>query len=245
MSSMTATEKEKGTGKGLQATIAIVLMLLLLGGGGYGLYVAWTGNTGFGSSAVIGADDPPSAHPQWETMRIVRQAEQRTRELNKPDGFEPVPPNADPTLKAGAYRVYFTKRPNGDIFPKLWPMRIEEVITPDQSQVTRMRNRIITDKAVATFLKMTPEQMDALNKVNGGAGSMLMEPADKQKIVDLFKTYQSSSGQAKSDTEKQLASFVREVAAKSVEPTKKSVADRVAAIQGIVTKDQVAAFNKM
>ena len=42
---------------------------------------------------------------------------------------------------------------------------------------------------------------------------MLIEPADEQKVIALYKTYQSSTGPAKTDTEKQLAAIKTRVGA--------------------------------
>jgi hypothetical protein len=247
---MTASEKnqlEHGSGarRKMPAVIAVVVILLMLAGGAYMLWSAWTGNSAIGGGAVVGAGDPPSNHPQWEVQRIARQAEMQAAQLNRPDGFLRVPANAEPELKAGAYHMYFGKRGNGDVLVRLLPMRLDDFITAEQRQVLSMRGRILNDKAVATFLKVTPEQIAALRKVSGGNGSMVIEPADEQKVVALYKTYQSAQGSAKSEVEKQLALLARDIASRSTGPTKKSVADRVAAIQSIMTSDQIEAFKKM
>ncbi len=244
---MTATQKaETGNSrKKLPAMVAVLAILLMLLGGGYMLWVAWTGNTRIGGGGVVGADDPPSGHPQWEAMRIARQAEIQAARFNRPDGFEKAQPNGDPLLKAGEYEMVFRKRQNGDLRATLRPMRMEEFITADQAQVLNMRCRVQTDKAVQAYLKVTPEQLAALNKVSNGNGGMVMDPPDETKVGELYKTYQSSAGQARSDAEKSLVALVKDIAARSVGPTKKSVVDRVAAIEGIISKDQVEAFKKM
>jgi hypothetical protein len=74
---------------------------------------------------------------------------------------------------------------------------------------------------------------------------MILAKEDQQALAAAWKTYDAAKGQDKSAAEKKLTELVKEVADRSTEPTKKSVAERTEAMKAILSKEQIDLFHNM
>jgi uncharacterized protein YpuA (DUF1002 family) len=74
---------------------------------------------------------------------------------------------------------------------------------------------------------------------------MILSKEDQQALAGAWKNYEAAQGQDKPAAEKKLAELVKEVADRSAEPTKKSVAERTEAMKAILSQEQIDLFHSM
>jgi len=168
---------------------------------------------------------------------------------NPPNGNAAANPNAEGVrasgnrnnawvVRAADATMYVSLTRNGQF--DVSPAYVRQALTPEQAQVLMMRRRLMTDAAMREQIRLTPEQLEALRKVEDFRG-MVIEPTDRAKLTSLFQAWRTSPGDA---TEKPLLAALVDVAKRAAGPTQAFDASRVEQVRKIVTPDQVKRFNE-
>ncbi|HWP40432.1 MAG TPA: hypothetical protein VNL70_05855, partial [Tepidisphaeraceae bacterium] len=101
--------------------------------------------------------------------------------------------------------------------------------------------RLPMDRRFAESLKVTEEQLKRLRDVGSGS-ALLLSPDDQQRISQLWNAYLTAAD--KTAAERELIGTLRQVGQRSLEPTKRDIAERVRQIQSILTPEQIAPFRQ-
>jgi Spy/CpxP family protein refolding chaperone len=118
-----------------------------------------------------------------------------------------------------------------------------DLLTQEQRDLALVRFRVMQDQAMATELGVTEDQVAELKKIPTGAIEMEVSDADRSKLIELFKEWQTGSD--KSSAEKALVAQLGAVGSSSFENTKAKVAERAAKIMTILKPEQIKKFNEM
>src|SRR5205814_10153364 len=68
-----------------------------------------------------------------------------------------------------------------------------DLLTQEQRDLALVRFRVMQDQAMATELGVTEDQVAELKKIPTGAIEMEVSEADRSKLIELFKAWQSAS----------------------------------------------------
>jgi len=151
-------------------------------------------------------------------------------------------PNGNYQVHAGDVLMTAVKPAAAD---KPWTFRFtstsRDLLTAEQNAALIARMRLPMDRRFAESLKVTEEQLRRLRDVGSGS-ALLVSPDDQQRIGQLWNAYLTAAD--KSVAERELISTLRQVGQRSLEPTKRDIAERVRQIQSILTAEQIAAFRQ-
>jgi hypothetical protein len=157
-----------------------------------------------------------------------------------PDGVRERGNNAY-QVKAGDALLSISQRRGGE-----WNFNYSyertDLLTPDQQAVFTARFRLTRDPAYARSLEVSEEQIKKLNAIPARDG-MILTDADRQRIEKLFDDYRNASPPRDAQTAA-LVAGLREVAAASLERTRKVLGERAAEIALVLTPQQIEPFRR-
>jgi Spy/CpxP family protein refolding chaperone len=149
----------------------------------------------------------------------------------------PPPPPADGVRKVGnSYRLK-----SGDAV-----MYASQAKGAWQFSFSYQPNRLMSSSDSATLfarynsqaLELTKEQIDQIEKLGAFSSGMAVSEADRAKMSALWEAYLKASPPAQAE-ENALKTELSNVAARSVEPTRAVIQDRVTKIRQILTPEQI------
>jgi len=134
--------------------------------------------------------------------------------------------------------VIYNANGNGkfDISPQYLTMR-----TPAEAEMAVMRMSILSDATWRDHLKVTDEQLEKLRKVPAPK-SMTLDPADREKLSELWKAYHDGPADKKAAAEKDLLAGLDEVGKKNLAATKAYEATRAELVRAALTPDQIKMY---
>ena len=121
---------------------------------------------------------------------------------NPPNGNAAVNPNAEGVRPSGnRNNAWIVRAADSTMYVSLTragqfdisPAYVHQALTPAQAQVLMMRRRLMMDASAREQIKLTEQQLDALRKVEDFRG-MIVTPADKANLTNLFKAWHASGG---------------------------------------------------
>ncbi len=113
---------------------------------------------------------------------------------------------------------------------------------PEQIEMTSMRLSMLADATWRETLQITDAQLEKLRKVPAPQ-NMPIEPAEKAKLVELWKAYHDGPAPAKPDAEKALLATLDQIGKAHLDAAKKFEADRAAAIRAVFTPEQLQKYH--
>lgn len=112
--------------------------------------------------------------------------------------------------------------------------------TPEQAELGVLRMSVIQDSTWRSTLNVTDEQVEKLRKIPP-ALSMKLDPVDRARLTELWKTWKDGSGD-KMAAEKALLSALDELGQKNLQATKDYEASRAQRVLEILTPEQVKQY---
>jgi hypothetical protein len=134
--------------------------------------------------------------------------------------------------------VIYNANGNGhfDISPQYLTMR-----TPAEAEMAVMRMSILSDASWRDHLKVTDDQLEKLRKVPAPK-SMTLDPADREKLSELWKAYHDGAADKKAAAEKELLAGLDEVGKKNLAATKAYEATRAELVRAALTPEQIKLY---
>jgi hypothetical protein len=153
--------------------------------------------------------------------------------------------NSTTRVKVGNTVMMVSSAPNGRFDLSL--SYFKTVRTPEQDQLSAMFNAVRQDSSWREYLKITDEQLVLMRKVPSslyGSSPLKLDPADRAKLSELWKTYRDAAkGSAeKTAAEKALLAAVDAVGQRSAEPTRAYETARTEAIKASLTPEQIKLY---
>ena len=250
---------EPNRSRGLPSWITALILLLALVGGGWGLWHYFEGSGGDlppSAAAMLtdaNIDGPPLPRPNRQRPPNFGQFAARFA-ANMPDGIMPAG-NAF-RVRSGTARLDIDPG-NGNNNRDGWRYRFSyaspNVESPEQLAIFQAARRAINDPAAAGKLGVTAGQIQQLRGVqNGGIQNavMVVDAADRAKIITLFRAWLTATGRSLSPTtrpislpapgpaasaaEQQLLTALADIGNRQLASTRQSYAERAQRIQAIL-----------
>jgi len=118
-------------------------------------------------------------------------------------------------------------------------------LPPEQVSLLAGRFRVLHDAAMAAEWKVTPEQIEKLQKLQIGGSGMNPSPSQRDELWKLWTQYNTASGgQAKTDAQKKLIDKLDEVSKSLFEPARQQYTAKLEDIKKILTPEQVQVITK-
>jgi hypothetical protein len=216
------------------ALISGVLLLLMLLAGGYVLL------GGMFSSGSERKDlvpvMPAGAGRNWVQRQLQPQGQPRVQ----PDGVRVRGANSY-QVKAGEYQLGATKSKDGK-----WTLRFttdrRDILTPEQDVAFDARWRLTHDGAFAKSLALTADQIKRLGEIPG-KGGLIVDPPGRDRVQAAIEAFAAAKTPRNAE-EAAVVAAVAEVGVASIEPTRKSLLERVDQIRATLTPEQLEQFTK-
>ena len=121
-----------------------------------------------------------------------------------------------------------------------------DVMTPQTRQLLQLCRESV-NAGTAKSLNLTPDQVKKLAVIRQQAVSgMKVEEADRNKLRELWKAWTSAKDPAaKAAAQTAMLAALKDVGARSLEPSKKQYADLAEQIHKVVTDQQIATYRTM
>jgi hypothetical protein len=115
-----------------------------------------------------------------------------------------------------------------------------DLLPREKLQVLQARRDILANAATAKRLNVTPDQIKQLQAVPAGIGGGLkIEPADRQKLKQLWEAYNAAPAADKKSAEAALLAELKSAGQGALDPTRAQYDERIQKIQSILTSDQL------
>lgn len=120
------------------------------------------------------------------------------------------------------------------------PMYLAGVRTAEEAELGVLRMSLIQDPNWRQTLNVTDEQVKKLRNVPPQL-SMKLEPIDRTRLTDLWKTYKDGTGD-KAAAEKAVLTALDEIGKKNLQATKDYEAERARRIREALTPEQIQQY---
>jgi Spy/CpxP family protein refolding chaperone len=214
----------------LPAWLMILVIVLCLGGGGYAVwrYIA----------------EPPATTPV-PVDNVPGRAANRPRAAQVQESRRAEPPTVQ-TVAENRFRIRAgesTLDVNTSSGKPVLSFRYSPPPYADnEHRLLRIaRWRITRDNAVAKDLKITDEQMAALNKIGGDVG-MVVSDADHNRMTELWLKYQAAPDNEKPAATRAIQAALTEIGSKAKGATQKALQEYAEKIKAVLTAEQFETF---
>lgn len=230
----TASAQPSSSRRNTSAVVSGALLLLMVLGGGYVLL------GGMFSSAGERKDLVPVMPAGTARNWMQRQLQPPGAPRVQPDGVRVRSGNSF-QVHAGEFSMSASKSKDGK-----WTLRFStdrrDLLTPEQDQAFDARWRLTHDGAYAKTLSLTPEQIKKLGEIPG-KGGLIIDDAARAKAQEAMEAFAAAKPPREKE-EAAVVAVVAEVGAASIEPTRKSLLERVDQIRATLTPEQFEKFRQ-
>jgi hypothetical protein len=216
----------------LPAWISIILIVLCLGGGGWIMHWYLMGDPISHESTLL---DPSKAAPIQRNFRNGNGTPVDQPSVRQVDDSHWVVRVPEATMQV----QQFAGKP-ASIQSLIY--NVPDFVPQDQRNRLFAARRLVRDNAAASAIGLSEDQIKRLRDLRSAIG-MTTEPADLDKLKELWKQYQTATD--KQSAEGDLFTGLTVIARKDVDATRDTVTDRANKIKAVLTDDQWKKFEAM
>jgi hypothetical protein len=152
------------------------------------------------------------------------------------------PPSGLEEMGDGAWRAYYgpavvevTGNPAREFN---FRMRLFAVIDEDTRTLIRAQRMLVQDANAAKNIGLSDEQVEQLKTID--PPRMVIADADRQHVIELWHKWEKAKPDEKPAAQNAIVDSLREIAQKTIEPTKKAWTDAAESVKKTLTLQQMA-----